>query len=1029
VSDDRGSWFAQLQARKAARAAGEVNPDPNDADEEDDALDEIRPGRLFVLGANGDKAMIGLMLSGCVAADGSIAEWAMDLLATMGSYAECVGETDIQCAASLPVTDLPLARRLFGITEEAPDQSRCKAFGNGAHPATARLFLGSHHFVVTGRRWHGAPDNVGVLSRSRFARLAALLAEPATEPQPTVTVTFFPNSAAKTKREETLTLAKLAALIKRAHAAQKEDLPWLKLARFGEQRSDKNSLRHDANVLAITGIEADYDRKEMSLAEANDRMARAGLTGILYPSPSYTPEAPKWRVLCPFSQEYPPEMRDRFMARLNGLFGGFFDRVSWVISQSYYFGRVANPDHHATVFEGTCIDKRDDLDAGAIGLPKERGVGRTAHPKSRPEDITEARLRGLIQALLDNIRTVPDGESHFTLRDNCLTLGGYLHLTGWSVEEAAEQAVAALPSADDWDQARETALWAIRRGMERPLDLEDRPNPHQGRGDGAPAPDAEPPPECEAEHPPASPDPQPWPEPVDCFTAYDATPVDVTTDEAPPALRPFVEDTAERMGVATSSVTLGALVSCSAVISDEWRLQPKRHDYTWTENARLWGAIVGPPSILKTPVIKACTEPIDRLETKAHEQWKEDMARYEILHEEWKAAGDKSAPEPHKPKMPRFIVESTTVEALQEVLRDDEGARFIAQAKKVLSRQDELSEWIANLDRYNSGRSGGDRGAYLKLYNGGRFSVDRIGRGSFSSNNWSACLLGGIQPEPIQRIAKQSVDDGLLQRFTYDVPQPHPRDGTDRLPNRAALDRYDQLIRALAALHPKSDDEHRPSAVVLHANAHVYRENIDDLAQGIAAMPDTTPGLRSALGKWSGLFGRICLTFHLIDVADARAHGDIGPPLDVVPTATAARVARYMRRVLLPHLFSANALMFATVQTNHARWIAGHILAHTLDRITARDVVRAYIQLQAPEDRPVLDATMAGLVTIGWLDPEPARNLLNPVAAWRVNPTVHQRFAARAAQERSERRQRAEDIIRRRREFPDTSTTDDNGCQ
>lgn len=57
-------------------------------------------------------------------------------------------------------------------------------------------------------------------------------------------------------------------------------------------------------------------------------------------------------------------------------------------------------------------------------------------------------------------------------------MGGYLHLTGWSPDEAAEQAIGALRSADDWDQARATARWAIKRGMERPLDLEDRPNPH-----------------------------------------------------------------------------------------------------------------------------------------------------------------------------------------------------------------------------------------------------------------------------------------------------------------------------------------------------------------------------------------------------------------------------------------------------------------------------------------------------------------------------------------------------------------------
>jgi hypothetical protein len=86
---------------------------------------------------------------------------------------------------------------------------------------------------------------------------------------------------------------------------------------------------------------------------------------------------------------------------------------------------------------------------------------------------------GLVQRLLDHIRDAEDGEKHYTLRNICLTLGGYLHLTGWSVDEAIEQAIGALPSADDWDQARETARWAVERGMEKPLELEERPQYHR----------------------------------------------------------------------------------------------------------------------------------------------------------------------------------------------------------------------------------------------------------------------------------------------------------------------------------------------------------------------------------------------------------------------------------------------------------------------------------------------------------------------------------------------------------------------
>jgi hypothetical protein len=606
-----------------------------------------------------------------------------------------------------------------------------------------------------------------------------------------------------------------------------------------------------------------------------------------------------------------------------------------------------------------------------------------------------------------------DGEKHHTLRDICLTLGGYLHLAGWSVDEAIEQTVGALQSADDWDQARETARWAIERGLQRPLDLEDRPNPNAR----TPYSNGAPPPDWDDQHPPAKEAPEStattvWPEPVDCFVDFGSAPAIVTEDEAPPALWPFIQDTAERMGTATSSVTLCAIVSCSAVISEKWRLQPKRYDWSWTETSIVWGAMVGPPAIGKTPVVRACTAPIEAMERTEREKWQEDYDAWKREHEAWKEAkkNKDSDPgeEPQRPRCNRYLVESFTMEALQEVLRDDEKAQFSCPAGKVLCRQNELSELVANLDRYSAGRSGGDRGALLRLNDGGVFSVDRVMRGSFFSPSWAAAILGGIQPEPIQAIAKQSADDGLLQRFCFDVPQPSPMRGDDRAPNRTAIERYNAIFPALAALRPVSSEEH-PQAVVLHVDAHAARERIDDLARLMAALPDTSTRLQSALGKWRGLFARLCLVFHLIDVADHHARGETAPPLHVVPTATANRVERYMRRILLPHLVRADVIMFATLQTSHARWVAGHVLAHGLDRIAARDL-RGYRPLSAPEARDELNSVMASLVTLGWLDPEPPRNSLNPVSAWRVNPAVHQRFAQRAEQERASRQQRAQEV-------------------
>jgi hypothetical protein len=493
-----------------------------------------------------------------------------------------------------------------------------------------------------------------------------------------------------------------------------------------------------------------------------------------------------------------------------------------------------------------------------------------------------------------------------------------------------------------------------------------------------------------------------WPSPLDFFTDVDSASPELRPEHVPAALWGFVKDHSERLGVDPTSIALGCSVACAAVISDDWCIQPKRHDTTWTENARLWGAIVGDSGILKSPIIAACTRPIERLDAEARERHQQEMQDHKAALAAWKASEDQdSTPEPRAPKLARYLVEGSTIEALSEVLRDDAEARQYAPTGKVLSRHDEMSEFFSNLDRYKpGGKGGGDRGAYLRLYNGGRWTIDRIGRGSFAVPNWSACFLGGIQPGPIQKIAKETHDDGLLQRFMYSVPGPQ-QVGLDRTPDSNAIKRYEALFPRLVGMHPpRLTGDAGSNAVILHDQAHQHRDDIDALARALAALPDTSPRLRASLGKWPGLFARLCLTFHLIDFADASPAGAPVPHVDVVSEETARRAAGFMQDIVLPHLMRAEAVMFATVQTSHAQWIAGYILAQRLDRITSRDVVRAYWALRSPEAKDELAAVMASLTTVGWLEPEIPSNPVKPVWAWRVNPSVHVAFEVRAKRER-----------------------------
>src|SRR6516225_458250 len=79
-----------------------------------------------------------------------------------------------------------------------------------------------------------------------------------------ISVTFFTDWYAGSMRCEALTLAELGGRIQHASAASKEALEWLKLARFGNRRTQKGSLRHDSNLIAITGIEIDLDKETLS---------------------------------------------------------------------------------------------------------------------------------------------------------------------------------------------------------------------------------------------------------------------------------------------------------------------------------------------------------------------------------------------------------------------------------------------------------------------------------------------------------------------------------------------------------------------------------------------------------------------------------------------------------------------------------------------------------------------------------------------------------------------------------------------
>ena len=126
-------------------------------------------------------------------------------------------------------------------------------------------------------------------------------------------------------------------------------------------------MRHDQNVLTVSGLEADYDGEAMPFAEAGDRLESADIAFCGHTTPSSTPDRPRWRLLLPLAKEAPASDRARLMNGLNGLLGGGLSRESWVLSQCFSYGEINGPPVEAHLGGAErCID---EVDLDAIALP------------------------------------------------------------------------------------------------------------------------------------------------------------------------------------------------------------------------------------------------------------------------------------------------------------------------------------------------------------------------------------------------------------------------------------------------------------------------------------------------------------------------------------------------------------------------------------------------------------------------------------------------------------------------------------
>lgn len=204
----------------------------------------------------------------------------------------------------------------------------------------------------------------------------------------------------------------------------KQACPLIKLATFGDTRTERGSLRHTANLLTVSGVELDYDGEAVTPQAAADVLRLIGVRCLIYTSPSHTYAAPRWRILAPLSREYEPDARREFVGRINGVLGGICASESYVLAQSFYIGRVEGTEYECIDVPGECIDLLVNLPAvypthGANRVVPTDVPARPYTPNAEAERIARQRIE-------DTMREAPAGERHYARLRAAKLAGGFI---------------------------------------------------------------------------------------------------------------------------------------------------------------------------------------------------------------------------------------------------------------------------------------------------------------------------------------------------------------------------------------------------------------------------------------------------------------------------------------------------------------------------------------------------------------------------------------------------------------------------
>ena len=342
-------------------------------------------------------------------------------------------------------------------------------------------------------------------------------------------------------------------------------------------------------------------------------------------------------------------------------------------------------------------------------------------------------------------------------------------------------------------------------------------------------------------------------------------------DILPSIFRDYALDVATRMQCPLEFIAVSLMTTLSGVVGKRCSIYPKAED-DWLVVPNLWGALVGRPSTMKSPAIKAATLGVDAIVKKAKLEYAHECESFDVQRMVFEAKqkvfkediaksikSNSTLPNipPKKPKPPvekRYITSAGTVENLIKLLSE--------QKNGIIQLRDELVGWINAMEN-SSGQDA--RSFYLEAWNGSgsSFSYDTMTHGSlYLESGPCIAVLGGIQPSLIANIVHQvetgkSGDDGMLQRFQLLV-YPDKIKGwkyCDQEPNKMFAEMVQCVFSQAVEISGKLNFSDSAQAIFI--------EWYTDLMHRV--QKEEHLGMESHLSKYPQLMPALALLIHLVD--------------------------------------------------------------------------------------------------------------------------------------------------------------------